>query len=282
MWDRAGFEFEPDGFCRGAVRLTLGIAGCCLFERELGCKRRIWDCDQARAVYGPVMSHALRLHYAPDNASLCVRIALEELGLPYETALVDRRQHAQRSDAYLALNPNGLIPVLETPNGPIFETGAILLWLADREGRLMPDPHSPQRGHAVQWLFWLSNTLHDTLRLLFYPQKHTDGDTVALRRMTKQRLIDQLSLLNAAKTADWLDSVDATAQGCYLGPMLRWAGLYGGDTTWFDLARWRRLSDFAERTEARPAVQRAALAEGLGPTPFSSPHSCNPPEGTAL
>ena len=43
------------------------------------------------------MSHRLRLHYAPDNASLCIRLALEELGLPYETVLVDRATQAQRS-----------------------------------------------------------------------------------------------------------------------------------------------------------------------------------------
>ena len=57
------------------------------------------------------------LHFAPDNASLCIRLALEELRLPYQTALVDRDINAQRSPAYLALNPNGLIPVLETPHG---------------------------------------------------------------------------------------------------------------------------------------------------------------------
>lgn len=51
------------------------------------------------------------LHYAPDNASLIVRRVLEELGLPYRAALVDRRSVQQKSPAYLALNPQGLIPV---------------------------------------------------------------------------------------------------------------------------------------------------------------------------
>ena len=56
-----------------------------------------------------------RLHYAPDNASLIIRLALEEIGVPYETVLVDRRSRAQDTTAYRALNPAGLIPVLETP-----------------------------------------------------------------------------------------------------------------------------------------------------------------------
>jgi len=76
------------------------------------------------------------LHYAPDNASMIFRLALEHLGVAYQTALVDRAAGGQNAAAYLALNPNGLIPVLETPQGPIFETGAILLWLGDTHGGL--------------------------------------------------------------------------------------------------------------------------------------------------
>ncbi|MEL6683059.1 MAG: glutathione S-transferase family protein [Pseudomonadota bacterium] len=228
------------------------------------------------------MSDVLRLHYAPDNASLCVRIALEELGLPYQTVLVDRSKRAQHSADFLALNPNGLIPVLVTPNGPVFETAAILLWLADREGQLMPGAMDQRRGHALQWLFWLSNTLHATLRVLFYPKQHACGDLGELQEMTRARLRTQLQILNDARTTDWLESDSASAQGCYLGPMLRWAALYGGDTSWFNLSDWPRLQNFAQRAEIRSAVKRAAISEGLGPTPFSDPHPCQPPEGVAV
>lgn len=227
------------------------------------------------------MTPPLRLHYAPDNASLCVRLALEELGLPYATLLVDRSARAQKSPAYLAMNPNGLIPVLETPLGPMFETGAILLWLADTHGRLMPAPADPERAHAVQWLFWLANTLHPALRMLFYPDQYCDADPQGLRRATRTRLQAQYDLLEQAAHAGWLDRAAPSALGCYLGPMLRWSALYGGDTAWFDLSRWPRLHAFAKRAEARDATQRAAVAEGLGPTPFSAPHPCNPPEGSA-
>ncbi|WP_201722365.1 glutathione S-transferase N-terminal domain-containing protein, partial [Sulfitobacter sp. HI0040] len=85
------------------------------------------------------------------NASLIVRLTLEQGQIPYETRLVDRRAKAQRGAAYRALNPKGLIPTLETPEGPIFETGAILLWLADRHGELFPAPASPARGKALKW-----------------------------------------------------------------------------------------------------------------------------------
>ncbi len=228
------------------------------------------------------MSDLLRLHYAPDNASLCVRLALEELALPYQTVLVDRGTVGQKSASYLMLNPNGLIPTLETPQGPVFETAAILIWLADREGRLLPPVASPERAHAIQWMVWLANTLHVTLRMLFYPDQYVGGDTADLHARAKERLVQQLDILEHAPTARWLESAEASAQGCYLGPMLRWAALYGGGPAWFALQHWPRLQDFARRAERRPAVLRAARAEGLGPTPFSNPHPCNPPEGRAL
>ncbi len=228
------------------------------------------------------MTASLRLHYAPDNASLCVRLALEELGQPYETQLVDRRSVAQKSSAYLALNPNGLIPVLETPHGPMFETGAILLWLADEYDLLMPPVTDPARAHAVQWLFWIANTLHPTLRMLFYPTQYTDGDHEALRQTTRNRLTAQFDLLQEAPNADWLDTGGPSAQGCYLAPLLRWPALFGGDTGWYKIEHWPRLHAFAKRMEQRDAAVRAATAEGLGPTPFSSPHTCNPPEGSAV
>ena len=72
------------------------------------------------------------LHYFPDTASLIVRLVLEELGTPYEARLIDREGGALSSPAYLAMQPLGLIPVLETPQGALFETAAMLLYLAER------------------------------------------------------------------------------------------------------------------------------------------------------
>lgn len=228
------------------------------------------------------MTQQLRLHYAPDNASFCVRLALEELGVPYNTQLVDRAAKAQRSPAYLAMNPNGLIPVLETPQGPMFETAAILLWLADTYGNLMPKPSDTARAHALQWLFWLSNTLHPTQRMMFYPSQYTDGDIIAFRSFTKQNIRAKLTVLDNAFYADWLDTTNPTIMGCYLGPLLRWCILYGGAISPSDWQQWPRLQAFAQRIENREPAKRAAAAEGLGPTPFSAPRPCHPPEGSAV
>lgn len=233
------------------------------------------------------MNTAYRLHYAPDNASLIIRLALEELGVAYDTVLVNRRQQAQRSPAYLRLNPNGLIPVLETPDGPIFETAAILLWLGDRHGKLVPSIDHPDRGDALKWLFFTSNTLHTSLRMLFYPDLYVGPDPTMqaqMRKMTAQNTTAHLQKLNSMAEAapDWLWPDGPSALALYLGPLLRWCALYPkGQTDWFDLSNTPALADLCQRLESRPSTLAAIQAEGLGPTPFTNPTYANPPEGSA-
>ncbi|MFB9148483.1 glutathione S-transferase family protein [Roseovarius ramblicola] len=234
------------------------------------------------------MSLGYRLHYAPDNASLIVRLALGELRVPYRTVLVDRRVRAQKSPAYLAINPAGLIPVLETPDGPVFETGAILLWLADRHGALVPAPGDPGRAAALKWLFYLSNTLHPALRMIFYPDQYAGADPgmqAMLRRHMQGETARHLDVLErAACDAPVLFSgARPTVLGLYLGPGLRWAALYpAGGAGWFDLARWPALAALARDLEARDSTRAAIAAEGLGERPFTAPQPPDPPEGAAL
>ena len=85
------------------------------------------------------------LHASPDFASFVVHIVLEELGVPYKLHLLDFDAGDLQLPAHLAVNPFGKIPALQTPDGPMFETAAILLWLSDRHN-LGPMPHDPARG----------------------------------------------------------------------------------------------------------------------------------------
>ena len=233
------------------------------------------------------MNTAYRLHYAPDNASLIVRLVLDELGQPFETALVDRGAQTQRSAAYLALNPNGLIPVLETPDGPIFETAAICLWLADRHQALFPAPASAQRGAALKWLFFTSNTLHAALRMLFYPEKYIGPDPRDQARLSlqlRENLHGHLRMLDAltATCPPWLGAETPSLLDLYIPACLRWLALYPkGQTGWFQLSDTPHLHALAARTEGRPSVRRAIDVEGLGPLPFTRPMYATPPEGSA-
>ncbi|WP_050602651.1 glutathione S-transferase family protein [Ruegeria sp. 6PALISEP08] len=228
-----------------------------------------------------------RLHYAPDNASLVIRLALEEMGVPYETALVDRRQNAQDSAAYRALNPNGLIPVLETPQGPIFETAAILLWLSEQHGQLAPAKGDPDRAGFLKWLFFTSNTLHADLRILFYAEKYIDPSQAdELRAGIRPRVRHHLQLLDqVAKSApDWFCADHPSVLTYYVACMMRWMALYPAqaDRSWYQLPDTPYLQTLLMKLEARPATRSAIAAEGLGVTPFTSPVHANPPEGSAI
>lgn len=234
------------------------------------------------------MTYLYRLHFAPDNASLIIRLALEELGLAYDVALVNRAYRAQRSPRYLALNPNGLIPVLETPQGPLFETGAILLWLSDRHGGAAPSPDAEERGAYLKWLFFVSNTLHADLRTTFYPALYVGDDPVAIRGLRaplRGRMARHLGLIEAVagETPVWLDPTAPTGLLYYLACLLRWMALYpqDDDRDWFRLSDAPGLHTVLTALEDRPAVLTAQAAEGLGPTPFTSPTYADPPQGSA-
>lgn len=222
------------------------------------------------------------LHYAPDNASLVIRLVLEEAGLPYQMALVDRSRRDQDGDAYLKVNPAGLIPALETPQGILFETGAVLFWLCDRHG-LCPGEAEPGRVTVLKWLFFLSNTVHADLLQLFYPDRYVPPEaTEAHHRLVSARLVRHFALLDRAAA----DAPGPFAPGgplaAYLCPLMRWAVLYPqGQAKWFDLDAYPALARIARLVEARPATLRIAVDEGLGAHPFTAPVLSTPPSGSA-
>ena len=227
------------------------------------------------------------LHYAPDNASQIIRIVLEEMGLPYRTALVDRATKAQDSAAYRAVNPTGLIPALQTPQGTLFETGAILLWLTEVHGQMAPPPGTHDRGDFLKWLFFTANTLHSDARLLFYPEAHAGSPQAipAFRTTTEARILRHLDLLNslAATAPTFLRGDTPSVLGYYICCLIRWITLYPADRNgWLDLSRFAALHALALALESRPATLRVAVAEGLGPTIFTAPTYADPPEGSAL
>ncbi|MBN8630976.1 MAG: glutathione S-transferase N-terminal domain-containing protein [Rhodobacterales bacterium] len=223
------------------------------------------------------------LHYAPDNASLIIRLVLDGAGIPYQTRLVNRAIRAQDGAAYRALNPTGLIPALETPRGPISETGAILLWLADTH-HLGPAPADPDRLAFLKWLFFLSNTAHAELRQIFYPHQYApaDGHAAHLEIMSA-RMLRHFALLDAAAERHPKLFAAGKPLGIYTIVLTRWAQLYPEKgPRWLDLADFPALAALAAAQEARVETPVVARAEGLGAHPFTRPEQPNPPEGSVL
>src|SRR3990167_2492108 len=101
----------------------------------------------------------LQLYSLPTPNGVKVSIMLEEIGLPYEPPLVDIGKNENGKPEYLALNPNGKIPAIIDPNGPdgaplaLFESGAILLYLAEKTGKLLPS-QAAVRYETIQWVFF--------------------------------------------------------------------------------------------------------------------------------
>jgi GSH-dependent disulfide-bond oxidoreductase len=101
----------------------------------------------------------LQLYSLPTPNGVKVSIALEELGLAYEPHLVSFDTNDQMSPAFLSLNPNNKIPAILDPDGPggkplaLFESGAILVYLAGKTGRLLPQDVAA-RYETLQWLMW--------------------------------------------------------------------------------------------------------------------------------
>ena len=226
------------------------------------------------------------LYYAPDNASLIVRLVLNEMAQPFRSRLVDRGNQEQNSAEYQKLNPRGLIPTLVTENGSIFETAAILLWLTDRHAQLAPCHTSPDRGDYLKWLFYLSNGLHVDMRHLFYPEKYTSGpgDHGTHHDLVKQRIREHLILFEnlASQSHSWFNGSEPSAIDYYVACILRWLALYPArHAGWFSFSEYPALQALAKRLETRQATLNAIQAEGLGLTPFSAPSYATPPEGSA-
>ncbi|MEM9105550.1 MAG: glutathione S-transferase family protein [Pseudomonadota bacterium] len=224
------------------------------------------------------------LYFAPDNASLVVRIALEEIGARYNTWLVDRRSNEQLSDEYRRLNPSGLIPVCIIDGEPVFETAAILLCLAERHERLAPPLGSAKRPTFLKWLFFLSNTLHPDLRQLFYPKKYIGPDSKLITthaRMTRERLHKHFTVLDdmygELKTA-YLLGDQPTIVDIYAAMCLRWPQLYPpGEPSAFVHSQYPALQKMLKTMQTRPALVRAFEAEGI-PAPYLV--DVQPPDGS--
>lgn len=208
-----------------------------------------------------------------------VRLVLEEFGRDFQTVRVDRAKGTQHAPDYLALNPQGLIPVLEDGGTPIFETGAILWHLAMRHDMLGAegprlDEEEP-RAAVLKWLFFLSNTLHAELRIGFYTDAYIDGAHVEpLRHGLRRRLGQHLDLLEDQLVDGWLgQGCGPTIADIYLAVLLRWAQLYPAEAPPLGRTdRWGGLVELCRRLESRPAIRRG-LAAGAIPVDqaFSAP-----------
>lgn len=217
----------------------------------------------------------LKLHYFPGNASLIVHLVLEETGVPFALELVDRTKAEHKSPAYLALNPNGLIPVLvdDESRGAdgaplvLFETAAICMHLADVHAAagLLPPFGTRDRAHAYKWMVWLANTLHPAIGVYFYPDRWTDdaAGVAAVKAKAEAKVGAMLELLDAELArhgGPWLLGTSFSVADPYALVLCRWTRGFGRPARTLP-----HLRPWLDRMLDRPAVQRAFATEQLAP-----------------
>ena len=207
----------------------------------------------------------LQLYSLPTPNGVKVSIMLEEIGLPYEVHLVDFNKDDQKTAEFLSLNPNGKIPAILDPEGPggkplgLFESGAILHYLAEKTGKLLPaDP--ARRWHTLQWLHFQMGGIGPMFGQLGFFNKFA-GKDYEDKRPRDRYVAESKRLLNVLNerlaTRSWIMGDDYTIADMATFPWVR--NLVG----FYEAGELVQIADFPHVTRAldaflaRPAVARA-------------------------
>lgn len=199
----------------------------------------------------------MKLFYVPMTRAVRARWMLEELEVPYELVRLDVSQKQNRQPEYLALNPTGHVPTLVDDDGrPIYETLAIILWLADRfpDKGLAPPIASPERGAYLQWMVFSIASLeryadlysHHTTRL-------PEADRVpGVAAAARKAFLDHARVVDAhLDDKEYLVGGRFSAADLAMAAVLGWARMMGL------LAELPRLEDYVRRCASRPAAKRS-------------------------
>ena len=196
----------------------------------------------------------LKLYYHPTPNPAKVALFLEEAGLPYEFVPVDTRKGEQHSEAYRAINPNGKTPALVDGDITVFDSNAILLYLAEKSGRFLPENKPAQRAAMYSWLMFVATGIGPfSGQCVHFRHAAPEPKAYALNRYDFEawrhwRLVDARLAERPYMLGDTYTLVDMAVWG--------WARMVPyilGGEPWGELPNVKRLLD---EINARPAAQR--------------------------
>ena len=205
----------------------------------------------------------LQLYSLNTPNGVKVSIMLEEVGLPYEPHLIDITRNETWTEEYLSLNPNGKIPAIVDPDGPggkpiaLFESGAILLYLADKTGQLIPtDP--ARRWEAVQWLFFQMAAIGPMFGQVGYFNRFA-GKAIEDKRPLQRYADESKRLLGVLEgrleAREWIMGDYGVADIATLGWVRNLVTFYEAREL-VDFDALKHVPAWLERGLARPAVRR--------------------------
>ena len=209
----------------------------------------------------PQNPDVLQLFSFPTPNGVKASIALEEMEIPYEAHLVTLADADVKSPEFLSLNPNNKIPAIVDPNGPdgapigLFESGAILIYLAEKSGKLMGQT-AAEKATTIQWLMFQMGGLGPMLGQMGFFVKFAGSQWEDKR--PQQRYVDEAKRLLAVLEKqldgqDWVTGQYSIAD-IAIAPWLNGLEFYGVRETvgWFDNPN---LVAYLDRFLARPAVE---------------------------
>ena len=207
-----------------------------------------------------------KLYYGPGASSFVPHAALEAIkaatGDDFETQAVRLNKNEQAAPEFLALNPNGQVPVLVVDGKPLTQIVAICDYLDRRYPKLGLMPADPwQRAEAMSLLAWMNSSVHPTFTHVFMPQKFSDNSEAQaeLKRFNVgayRKLLERIQgMINLADP--WLFGEKLSFLDIYAVVLFRWGGLAGIDPD--TLLEYR---SFVDRVAAVPAVAAALAREG--------------------
>ena len=200
----------------------------------------------------------MKLYYWPGACSLSPHIVSREAGIDLQLAQLDRAERKTADGTVLSnVNPKNQVPVLELDDGQKLTEGPVIVqYLADQKpaAGLVPPPGTMERYRVQEWLNFVTSELHKTFTPLFRPTT-PDDFKATLRDLLGQRF-DWIDKQLAGK--QYLMGDKFTVADAHLFTVLRWSPRVG-----IDLGKWKNITAYLDRVEARPKVQEAMKAEGL-------------------
>ena len=198
----------------------------------------------------------MKLYYVPQTRSSRPRWMLEELGVPYELVRLDPSKGEHQTPEYKSVHPQGKVPALDAGDGPMIESAAMVVWLADRhlDKGFAPALSSPERQKYLQWIFYSVASLEPYLSELHahsknLPEEKRQPAMVARCKELLPGLLQPLEEALAGK--EWLVGGSFSAADLIVGANLLWAKRLVG------LEGYPALQAYADRLRARPALKRS-------------------------
>ena len=212
----------------------------------------------------PQHPHRLQLYSLPTANGIKASIMLEEIGLPYEAHAVDTGRDETHTPEFLSLNPDGKLPAILDPDGPdgtplaLSESGAILLYLAEKTGQLLP-ANPARRIETIQWVFFQMAGVGPMFAQFGFFHKFAGRDYEDKRPFERYRA-EAERLLNVLETRldgrSWIMGKEfSIADIALLSWVRHFVGFYdAGPPVGF--AKMSHVASWLDRALARPAVQR--------------------------